>query len=587
MTEEKRLGRYEIVRELGRGGMGIVLEGRDPMIDRPVALKIIKLSEMGSAMEEKELKERFFIEAKAAGRLIHPHIVTIYDVGEEEGKSFMAMEFVEGEDLAGIITDEGPIPLARAAKIVAQIADGLAYAHEHHIVHRDIKPGNILITRGDRVKITDFGLARLTTTAGSVTQTGHAVGSPSYMSPEQVQGHAIDGRSDLFSLGVLFYELVTGRRPFVGEGLTNIIFKIIQDNPPLVSTVNPKLPKSLDRVVEKLLAKRPDERYRNGHEVANALAPFTGAVEEEGEFGATMDMATAGKTIDFESDKILEFSHEQKKGSGALIGGVIVATMLLVGGTFYAIKESRTGAPAPTPTRVAETAPTPTPTSTPTPTPTPTPTEEAPAKEAEKPAVAQPASLTVTPSVAGTLFIDGTKVGDAPVKGIETVAGKHQLKVTADGYDPWEVGVDLAPGEEARFAPKLTLAPASLMITSTPAEVAVSLDDKPVGKTPLVIPSLKPGAHALVLSGKGLVAAKRSVTISAEEPTTLAVTMTADTGTVAVAGPKGAAIYIDGKKQGTAPTTLTLLSGGAIRWRWRKRATTPSRSLRWWNGERR
>ncbi|MBF0169731.1 MAG: serine/threonine protein kinase [Nitrospinae bacterium] len=544
MTEEKRLGRYEIVRELGRGGMGIVLEGRDPMIDRSVALKIIKLSGMGSAMEERELRERFFIEAKAAGRLIHPHIVTIYDVGEEGGKSFMAMEFVEGVDLAGILSDEGPLPLARAAKIVAQIADGLAYAHEHHIVHRDVKPGNILITRGDRVKITDFGLARLTTAAGSVTQTGHAVGSPSYMSPEQVQGLPLDGRSDLFSLGVLFYELVTGRRPFEGEGLTNIIFKIIKDNPLPASALNPQLPPALDRVIGKMLAKSPEERYGNGHELAAALAPFTSTPETDADRErATVAILTSGKTVDFESDRILEVINDGKKGnSGKIIAAVAVTALLLTGGLFAWLKSGDGTPDAPASATLATEAPTTTPSAQPTPLP-------------------PKGKLTIRPSVPATLHIDGAIFGPVPAKEIETAAGAHTLRLTAPGYQLWEIDIDLAPGAVATFSPNLQLAPGTALVTSVPAGVAVSVDGKPQGKTPLTLPSLNPGRHEVVLSGEGLVEERRELTVTPDAPIRLTVTMTDDAGTLRVVGPAGASILVDGENRGTAPATLTLPVG--------------------------
>ncbi|MDH5756160.1 MAG: protein kinase [Nitrospinota bacterium] len=261
MEQPKTLGRYEIVSELGRGGMGIVLKARDPRIDRLVALKIIKFDDFVDPRKKKEMLERFLVEARAAGKLTHPNIVTVYDVGEEEEQNYIAMEFIEGVDLADIMHQEKKLGFDRATRLILQVAEGLELAHENHIVHRDIKPANILVMKGDKVKITDFGLARLQDTA-SLTQTGQAVGSPQYMSPEQVNGEEIDGRSDIFSLGVMYYELVTGSSPFASKTLTSILLKIIKDDPPPPSTIKSDLPPAVDMVISKMMAKNTGDRYR-------------------------------------------------------------------------------------------------------------------------------------------------------------------------------------------------------------------------------------------------------------------------------------------------------------------------------------
>ncbi|MDH5477309.1 MAG: serine/threonine protein kinase, partial [Nitrospinota bacterium] len=261
MEQPKTLGRYEIVSELGRGGMGIVLKARDPRIDRLVALKIIKFDDFVDPRKKKEMLERFLVEARAAGKLTHPNIVTVYDVGEEEEQNYIAMEFIEGVDLADIMHQEKKLGFDRATRLILQVAEGLELAHENHIVHRDIKPANILVMKGDKVKITDFGLARLQDTA-SLTQTGQAVGSPQYMSPEQVNGEEIDGRSDIFSLGVMYYELVTGSSPFASKTLTSILLKIIKDDPPPPSTIKSDLPPAVDMVISKMMAKSTGDRYR-------------------------------------------------------------------------------------------------------------------------------------------------------------------------------------------------------------------------------------------------------------------------------------------------------------------------------------
>ena len=219
-----QLGRYEVVGELGQGAMGVVYKAKDPLIDRVVAIKTINL---GLAQEEKEEYEgRFYQEAKAAGRLSHPNIVTIYDVGKSGDIAYIAMEFLEGRELRDILNDGERIPLAQVLSIVAQVAQGLAYAHERGIVHRDVKPSNVMVAHDGNAKITDFGIARMASSAVR-TQTGMVLGSPKYMSPEQVMGRQTDQRSDIFSLGVMLYELLTGQAPFVGENVNAIMYQTL------------------------------------------------------------------------------------------------------------------------------------------------------------------------------------------------------------------------------------------------------------------------------------------------------------------------------------------------------------------------
>ena len=211
-----QLGRYEVIGELGQGAMGVVYKARDPLIDREVAIKTINLS---LAMEERdEYEARFYQEAKAAGRLSHPNIVTIYDVGRSEDIAYIAMEYLHGRELRDILNETKLLPISEVLAIVIQVAQGLAYAHEHDIVHRDVKPSNVMIVRDGHAKITDFGIARMVSAAVR-TQTGMVLGSPKYMSPEQVLGKEIDRRSDIFSLGVMLYELLTGQVPFIGENI--------------------------------------------------------------------------------------------------------------------------------------------------------------------------------------------------------------------------------------------------------------------------------------------------------------------------------------------------------------------------------
>lgn len=263
-----QLGRYEVLGELGQGAMGVVYKARDPLIDRVVAIKTINL---GLALEEKEEYEgRFYQEAKAAGRLNHPNIVTIYDVGKSGDVAYIAMEFLQGRELRDIMNDGGRLPVDQVLDIVSQVALGLAYAHEHEIVHRDIKPSNIMVVRDGHVKITDFGIARMASSAVR-TQTGMVLGSPKYMSPEQVMGKNIDQRSDIFSLGVMLYEMLTGQAPFNGENVNAIMYQTLNAAPPLPNSLNPAVPEMLNYIVAKALAKAVDDRYQNAKDFATDL----------------------------------------------------------------------------------------------------------------------------------------------------------------------------------------------------------------------------------------------------------------------------------------------------------------------------
>ncbi|MBI3565090.1 MAG: CHASE2 domain-containing protein [Elusimicrobia bacterium] len=271
------LGRYEIEKELGRGAMGVVYLGRDPKINRMVAIKTMMLEEGTDGGSAKEVKERFFREAESAGTLNHPNIVRIFDAGEENEVAYIAMELLDGQDLTKNTAKDALLPVEKAVEYVATVADALDYAHKQGIVHRDIKPANIMLLKDGSVRVADFGIARIT--ASSKTATGTVMGTPSYMSPEQVAGRKVDGRSDLFSLTVALYELLTGEKPFKGgEGIGTLLFQIANDPTPDILEVNPKVSPALKAVIEKGLAKNPDERYQRGSELASALrAALSGA----------------------------------------------------------------------------------------------------------------------------------------------------------------------------------------------------------------------------------------------------------------------------------------------------------------------
>ena len=263
----KRLGRYEIVAELGHGTMGVVYKARDPKIDRFVAVKAISVPNQNTA-EEQQYRERFFHEAQVAGRLLHPGIVTIFDAGEEpETKTpYIVMEFVQGPSLSHLCAETKTLRLEQALHLTEELAEALDYAHAQGVVHRDIKPANILITESGRPKIADFGIAKMN--VANLTVPGHVIGTPAYMSPEQLQGDPVDGRSDLFSLGVVLYGLLTGYSPFQGNSAATVCFKVANRDPLPVTSFDPSLPQELDAVLSRAMAKDPAQRYQRGIEFA-------------------------------------------------------------------------------------------------------------------------------------------------------------------------------------------------------------------------------------------------------------------------------------------------------------------------------
>jgi len=276
----KLLGRYEIVSELGRGAMGTVYKARDPKIDRFVAIKTISLRRAG-LQEQREFRERFFVEAQAAGRLIHPNIVTVFDVGEnpETSDPYIVMEYVQGQSLRDLLAGEDrKLPLDTALRMTQELAEALDYAHAQGVVHRDIKPANILVTRAGQAKIGDFGIAQLD--LAHITLPGRVVGTPAFMSPEQLEGRQVDGRSDLFSLGAVLYSLVTGFSPFQGTSATTVCFKVANVSPLQASTLVPDLPPELDSVIARALAKDPAGRYQRGMEFALDLRELRQGVRQ-------------------------------------------------------------------------------------------------------------------------------------------------------------------------------------------------------------------------------------------------------------------------------------------------------------------
>lgn len=265
IQQRKMLGKYQVIERLGKGTMGYVYKAVDTTMNRPVALKIIRFSDEFDEDLISEIRERFFREAEIAGQLNHPSIVTVYDVGENRDLTFMAMEYLEGHDLERYCNPDNLLPLMKVLEIVYQIADALDYAHQKGVIHRDIKPANIMLLKNGTVKVMDFGIAKAVST--SRTKTGVILGTPNYMSPEQIMGHTMDARSDIFSLGVLFFQLLTGQLPFHADNLSSLLYQITQARHPSVRELRPRIPKACEQIVDKALAKSRENRFKSARDM--------------------------------------------------------------------------------------------------------------------------------------------------------------------------------------------------------------------------------------------------------------------------------------------------------------------------------
>jgi len=266
------LGRYKIIEEIGRGAMGIVYRGIDPAINRPVALKTVRLDVAVPPSEKEELRSRLLREAQAAGQLSHPNIVTVFDVGSQGDVYYIAMEYLKGYTLERAVQKKLTLNYKIFAKLMIQVCDALEYAHSNDLVHRDVKPANIMVLDNFRVKVMDFGIARVMNS--NMTQTGVALGTPSYISPEQLSGHGVDRRSDIFSLGVVMYELLTKDKPFSGESINKLIFNILNSTPRRPTQLDSNIPDAFDRICLKALEKDPRQRYQYAADLSRDLKEF-------------------------------------------------------------------------------------------------------------------------------------------------------------------------------------------------------------------------------------------------------------------------------------------------------------------------
>jgi serine/threonine-protein kinase len=522
-----RIGRYKIVGELGRGAMGVVYHAIDPNIGRPVAIKTIHFGGGRNPEEQNRLRERLFREARSAGILSHPGIVTIYDVEQQGELAYIAMEFVDGPTLDQVLSDARPIPPERMFSILGQTSVALDYAHQKGIVHRDIKPANIMIARDGTAKITDFGIAKITA-SDQLTMTGNIVGTPHYMSPEQVQGQPVDGRSDQFSLAVIAFEMLTGEKPYSGEHLTTVVYKIVAEEPAAPHRLNPTLGAAIESVLRRSLSKKPEARYPTCQEFAGALEkacaaskgwktmPRGGSLNEPTMVDSAKPAVTlppARRARRAEATTTAERGERRTARFLPFLLAILVAAGLLalIGWQAAPWLSSQVQAPkppAPPPVAAAPPAATPVPIPaepkpSPMPPPAATPAEKPPAKPAPAIAATQPVSIISSPAGA-TATLDGNPqtACKAPCS-LEAARGRHTIAITMAGYQIEHRDVDVESSAVEMLPVILRPLGGTLLLASVPEGAAISVNGRPIPQvTPAQIP-LSPGTYTIAVEKDG------------------------------------------------------------------------------------
>jgi len=550
-----KAGRYQIVSELGRGSMGVVYQAFDPVIGRTVAIKTMLTEGLGPA-EFEEFKARFQREAQAAGILTHPNIVTVYDFGEDSGILFLAMEFLEGKSLQGLVEEQGILPVETIIPMYEQVCSALDHAHIHKIVHRDIKPANIMILESGLVKVTDFGIAKMMTVG--MTQAGQILGTPNYMSPEQVKGRQVDGRSDIFSLGVILYELVTGEKPFGGQNITTVIYKIINENPISPRELDATIPLGLSYVIQKALAKSPDERYQTCRELAEdlrnyknlggATAPSATVIFRLPPIGTETVPPPAVQPARVQPTKAqapaepqpvrplsVQVIHPPKPsahGTSPVVWVLLVLLLLGGGGSgyYFFVHKPQIQQGTQSPPASDATAP--------------------------KPDTSTPPDLQVATSATGQGETGATTTAgpgpteQAATQSTTTVAepAPTEMPRTGTGGPPMP-----APGAgRSSAAPKF----GQLVVRSNPPGARITMDGRsnPEWVTPYTIPDLTTGYHSVVVSKEGYGDAQRSVSIEGGRASTIDAVLTMPGGEISITTiPAGLEVVIDGRSFGRSP----------------------------------
>jgi serine/threonine-protein kinase len=552
-----KVGKYEIVEKVGVGGFGTVYKGRDPFIKRLVAIKTCQ-------SDDEEIKKRFFREAEYAGNLHHPNITTIYDFGVmEDGTPYIVQEFLTGDDLDRLIKRKVPLSLNRKVHILVDVCEGLGYAHAAGIIHRDIKPANIRILHDGTVKIMDFGIAKSMVSASTLTQTGITLGTASYLAPEQIRGETLDARTDLFSLGVVAYEVFTGQKPFAGDHISTVLYRIMNETPPRPGELDPQIPPSLDRAVLHALEKDRANRYATCGELRSDLsAALKQIADDVPTFPSTRRPALEGVSVRADSEPTMPTPSEgvarsvapppEPSASAPTVADVrlrvestsepiaaparerrgalrlfALAALLLVasGGAFVAIRNRAAKEPPavePSPTPAA--APTPLPTAVPAPTPAPPSTPAS----AEAETAAEPAMLALTFTFESNenalLTVDGKPYRGlpAPVR-VSLKAGRHTAVFEVPGYMKKTESIDVGPGSAPSV--RVNFPPWGILdVASEPPGAEVVVDGTGAGKTPLK-KKLPVGAHAVEIRLAGYDAHTAREEVREKESTRLHATL--------------------------------------------------------------
>lgn len=601
-----KAGRYQIVGELGRGSMGIVYQGFDPIIGRTVAIKTM-LTEGLSPQEFQEYKARFQREAQAAGILTHPNIITVYDFGEDGGILFLAMEFLEGKSLEQVVQEQNVLPLETILPIYDQVCSALDHAHRNKIVHRDIKPANIMLLQNGLVKLTDFGIAKIMSLG--MTQAGQILGTPNYMSPEQVKGRQVDGRSDIFSLGVILYELVTGEKPFGGQNITTVIYKIINENPIPPRELDGTIHAGLNYVISKALAKNSDERYQTCRELAEDLRNYRtlgGAPSPQGtvvlrtaptavgpaepappmQEQAPQPPPVAGEETPVTRPPVIHVirpTPPRQQGIPQIawvLGSLLVVALLGGVGYFILLRGQGQRVVQPVTSQVVTEATPPAVTAQQATTPT-QPTE---AKSAEIPPIAEVArtqepqrthapaaakvgQLLVSANVAGAkISLDGRSDPSwvTPYTIARLPAGTYNVVISRDGYEDFQQSVTIEGGQTNSVVGNLSSPRGEINIETSPTGVEVLIDGKSYGPSP-VRATLSAGDHTYTVKRPGAEPYEKTFTLKSGAILTKKLNLgeVTRTGIVEVRTiPPGATVLADGSPVGgQTPTSFRLAVG--------------------------
>lgn len=601
----KKLGRYDIVAELGAGAMGTVYKGLDPKIQRTVALKVLNFKQIKQGNDNLQARERFMVEARATGQLSHPNILTIFDVGEEKENAYIAMEFLHGGTLEDAMESNGFKDYDQIFDIIKQIAGGLSHAHSRNIIHRDVKPANIMMAEGKVPKIADFGLARFTDS--NLTTTGTVLGTPNYMSPEQIRGRKIDGRSDLFALGIILYEMLTGEKPFAGDSITSVIYRVVNEEPIPPKQLNMDLPDYIDIFMAKALAKNPASRFQTAEKFVEGMRGIMSDVHQttvlEGLDAAEAKAARLGGTV--KAAGAAGLSSSIVASAQSVIGSVqkkvglpmyaVVGGAILIGFFFFSIiysvmtggnhelgkpvskpvaekKVKKTAAPPPIVTKAEKPAKV-----------EPKPGEpvqkavtgqQAKIETVEKPAV-KTALLSIRSKPTGAnVYINGKLVGKTPYLKRKYKQRELSIKVAKKGYKEDAFKFNLKKDRELTVKLKksvVTVATALLSIRSDPTGADVYVNDKLVGKTPYLKRKYKKQELSIRVSKKGytddmfeidLKKDRELMALLSEEPKAgffdkmFKPAKAGNIGTLIVRAKEGDKVTVDGKSHKTFPVVL-------------------------------